>query len=269
MTPQLLFGTGLSSAKNEMELYEIIKSCINNQIYAFDTAPSYKTEGILGKIISDLVSNSLVSRKELFIQTKIDGWQMQNGRIEYFAKDVMREMKLEYLDSLLIHWPFPEYLEDSWSKLIKLKKQGYVNNIGICNLRARNMLELKEKNIIPDIVQIERNPLNTMEEEVTLLSNANIWGQAYSPLCKMDDRIKNSVLLKNIAEKYKKNIGQIVLRWSIDTGFSPIFTTTKTTRVKEYAEIFDFCLTTEEILQISSLNENYKLYLESFQCPGL
>lgn len=269
MNPELLFGTGASSAKNESELYGLIKECIIKGILAFDTAPSYKTESILGKLLNGFINAGLVSRERLFVQTKIDGWQMQDGRIEEFTKNVLKEMHLDYLDSLLIHWPFPEYLEDSWDKMINLKRQGYVKRIGMCNLRARNIKELGEKGIVPEIIQIERNPLNTMNEEISVLEDTDIWVQAYSPLCKMDDRIKESEILKSIADKYKKNVGQVVLRWSIDTGVSPIFTTTKTARIGEYVEIFDFSLNTEEIENISSLNENYKLYLESFQCPGL
>lgn len=269
MKPKLLFGTGVSAAKNELELREIIECCIHNKICAFDTAPSYKTEQMLGGILSNLIKTDSVSRENLFIQTKVDGWQMQDARIEYFVKEALKKMQLEYLDSLLIHWPFPEYLKDTWSKMMLLKKQGYVRNIGICNLRLRNIVDLKTNGIIPDIVQIERNPLNIMADEMACLKEYDISVQAYSPLCKMDARIRDNIALQKIAEKYNKNIGQVVLRWSIDTGASPIFTTTKTSRVKEYAEIFDFCLNEEEIAQISSLNENYKLYLESFQCPGL
>ena len=84
----------------------------------------------------------------------------------------------------------------------------------------------------------------------------------------MDARIKNSKVLKDIAEKYGKNVGQIVLRWHLDTGVIPIFTTKKIGRIKEYTELYDFRLTDPEIEEISELNENYKMYLESCICPG-
>ena len=59
------------------------------------------------------------------------------------------------------------------------------------------------------------------------------------------------------------------MRWHIDTGVTPIFTSRKPSRIKEYSEIFDFTLTAQEIASISDLNINYKMYLESFACPGL
>jgi diketogulonate reductase-like aldo/keto reductase len=120
----------------------------------------------------------------------------------------------------------------------------------------------------PDIIQIERNPLRTCLEETDFCKNIGFELQAYSPLCKMDSRISNSDIIKNLANKYGKSIGQVVLRWHIDTGCIPIFTTTKDARVKEYTDIMDFHLLPDDILQINSLNEDYKMYLEACACPG-
>ena len=91
---------------------------------------------------------------------------------------------------------------------------------------------------------------------------------SYSPLCQMDERLRTNKKLKQISEKYGKNIGQVILRWHIDTGCIPVFMSRKPDRVKENLDIFDFSLTKEEIKIISSLNENYKLFLESWGCLG-
>ena len=269
LKPKLIFGTGASSAKDSNELYRLVKTCIKNNIIAFDTAPSYRTEKVLGDVLKRCIAENLIRRDALFIQSKIDGWQMQEGQIETYVRNVLNDMHLDYLDSLLVHWPFLEYIDDTWKKMQRLQAEGYVKQLGICNLRSRNMIDLKYRDIIPEIVQIERNPLNIMEKEVSYCLNEDIWVQAYSPLCKMDERIRDSVLLKQIAEKYYKNVGQVVLRWQIDTGVTPIFTSKKISRVEEYASVSDFTLSKKEIDDISAMNQNYKLYLESFQCPGM
>ena len=41
---QLMLGTGVSAPKQEVQLYPIVKTAIENGIRYFDTAPSYKTE---------------------------------------------------------------------------------------------------------------------------------------------------------------------------------------------------------------------------------
>lgn len=269
MKPDLLFGTGLSAAKEGEELYGLVRTCVENGITAFDTAPSYRTEKILGAALNRCIAEGLTDRESLFVQSKIDGWQMQDGKIEAHTRSALGDMGLEYFDSLLIHWPFPEYLEDTWSKLQRLTEQGLVKQIGICNLRRRNIEALERSGIRPDIIQIERNPLNTMQPEVELSLASGISLQAYSPLCKMDARIKDNPALDAIARKYDKNVGQVVMRWHLDTGVSPVFTSKKASRIAEYSQLAGFALSPEEISVISSLNRNYKMYLESFQCPGL
>lgn len=265
----IIFGTGASAAKDYDSLNTVVSCALEHGIRGFDTAPSYGVEGILSKIIYENLPRIGLEREDIIIQTKIDGWQMMDGHIQQFVDETLRKMNIQYIDHLLIHWPFPEYFDDTWSSFEFLKKYGKVKKIGICNVRIRHLREYENKGLKPDIIQIERNPLRTCEREVEFCNQHNIELQAYSPLCKMDKRIAESTILKKISEKYQKNIGQIVLRWHLDTGANPIFTSTKKERVIQYTELEDFSLTEKDILQISALNMNYKYYLESCLCPGI
>lgn len=262
----LILGSGVSFSKTPDVAKKVILSAIESGIYKFDTAPSYHTESLLGQIFSELYKQNIVCRDDIYIQTKIDPWQMQNGNITDFVKDALKKLNSDYLDAFLIHWPIPEYMDDTWKSMEELKNKGIVKRIGICNLRIRQLKMYLDFH--PDIIQIERHPLNIFSEEVDFCHCNNIEIQAYSPLCKMDSKIKDSSVIKEIAEKYGKDQGQIVLRWHIDTGVIPIFTSTKPERVESYSSLDDFSLTKEEIHAISSLNENYKMYLESMTCPG-
>ena len=111
---QLILGTGASAPKLQAHLYNIVKIALVNGIRYFDTAPSYKTEKLLGMVLHTCMKEMEIQRENLFIQTKIDAWQMQDGNIEKFVDDVLRDMKIDYLDSLLIHWPLPEYMDETW-----------------------------------------------------------------------------------------------------------------------------------------------------------
>ena len=177
-------------------------------------------------------------------------------------------MDLDYFDSILIHWPIPEYIDDAWKAFLLLRRQGIVHNIGICNVRLRQLNLYSSNGIHPDLIQIERNPLNNCVDEVSFCRKNGILIQAYSPLCKMNPKIRDNYLLADFARKYNKSIGQIVMRYHLDSGVAPVFTTKKTERVVAYSSIFDFELSRSEIEQIDTLNENYKLYLESWSCPG-
>ena len=264
----LMIGFGASSNKGKNEISDIVSAAIEQQIKAFDTAPSYCTEEILGEVIAEKVRAGIITREEIFLQTKIDIPQMVEGKIQKHVEMTLDEMKLKYIDSILIHWPLPDLLSDTFVQLQKIKGKGLVKYIGICNLNPRLLSDYFKHDIIPDIIQIERNPLRICDKELEFCLQNGIILQAYSPLCKMNPELLENITLKKISYKYGKSIGQIILRWHIQTNVYPVFATKKTERIKEYSHIMDFKLTDEEILQISKLDKGYKRYLESWLCPG-
>ena len=234
----------------------------------FDTAPSYRTEEIISSALLEIGKELGLHRENWYIQTKIDPIQMYEGRVVEYFKDKLLSMKLEYVDCLLIHWPLKKYLQKTWDEIQELKAEGLTRKIGICNLRITHLVNLWENGIKPEILQIERHPLNIFQKENVFCQEHDIELQDYSPLCKMHPLLKNSATLDDIAAKYGKNIGQIILRWHIDTDATPIFTTKNTKRLQEYSDIDNFVLEQSDIDKISSLNINHKLYLESLVCPG-
>lgn len=268
--PPLLLGT--FEFQNENELKPIILSSIENNIIGFDTSPSYNTENILGNILECISKMGIKKTEELFIQDKIDGWQMEStkGHIHKFIDISLKRLKRDYIDVVFIHWPFPDYLNETWTSLKQIQDEGKIKYIGLSNVRTRHLKKIiKETNIKPNIIQIERHPLRTCEEEIQYCHTNHINIEAYSPVCRMDSRLTESKILQSISEKYKKNIGQIILRWHIDTGVTPVFMTKKTNRILENSQIFDFALEPQEIEAINSLNANYKIFVESVCCPGI
>lgn len=266
----LIFGTGASACKDQEGLTRVIRAAVENGIRKFDTAPSYRTEALLGKALREAAKAENLSREELFVQTKIDLWQMAEtgGDVRRHAEGALKRMELEYFDSLLIHWPDPDCLNQTWKSFVQMKRDGFVRRIGICNVRMRQLRSFLEWEQLPEIIQIERNPLRVCREETAFCAEHGMAVQAYSPLCKMDDRIRDSRVLQELSKRHGKSVGQIVLRWHLDTGVTPVFTSTKESRIAEYSSIFDFRLSQEEIASISGLNLDYKMYLESFACPG-
>lgn len=70
-------------------------------------------------------------------------------------------------------------------------------------------------------------------------------------------------LVKKLAAKYKRTPAQIVLRWAVQRGTAIIPKTTKPERMDENIDLFNFSLTSEEMLSISKLNKNMR-----FNDPG-
>lgn len=264
----IILGTGLSSAKSEEGLLSVCRTAMKSGITRFDTAPSYKTEEVLSKVLHKCAEEFQLTRGDYYLQTKIDPIQIYNDNIDIYFRDKLRLMRMEYVDALLIHWPVTKYFRSTWNAMQRLKADGLTREIGICNLRCAQMHELEQEGIIPAIIQIERHPLNIFDREVDFCKKHKIWLQDYSPLCKMHPRLKESETIQRIAKNHNRDTGQIILRWHLDTGATPIFTTTKPARIDQYSNIFDFHLTEDEIKAISNHNCNHKLYLESLICPG-
>ena len=264
--PKLVLGS--FNIKNRETMQDMINSAISCGITAFDTSPSYGSEGILGEALQAVS----VNRQDVFLSDKIDGIQMatSNGDIERFVDVSLEKLKTDYIDLLLVHWPFEQYLTKTWQSMVRLRDIGKVRSIGLCNIDKNKYIQLKEITdiAIPNVIQIELSPLRTAERDVNFFKDQGICVEAYSPLCRMIPAIRENVVLQEIANKYHRTLSQIILRWHLERQVIPVFTSTKEQRIRENADILHFSLNPDDISIINELDENFKLYPESFGCPG-
>lgn len=266
--PKILVGT---NSMSQEALMHSVKAQLKFGLAAFDTAPNYKSEGKLGKIIQDAVEKQNARREDFFIQTKLDCIDQINNNVEGAFYKSLKETGLEYLDSYLMHWPYPDTFVDDWKILEKLYKHGLVRNIGVCNFRERHWKKLLDSNIeiLPHINQIEIHPLRTCDELLSFCKDRNISVQAYSPICKMLPPISENKILQSLSEKYGKSIPEIILAWHIHRGVAPITKSSKPSRLTQNINsALTLSLSTDDLNSITALNENYKFFVESWGCPG-
>ena len=70
-----------------------------------DCANDYANESEIGDTLQKLFSEGVVKREDLFIQAKL--WN-SNHRKEDVQPDLevtLRDLKLDYVDSFVVHWP--------------------------------------------------------------------------------------------------------------------------------------------------------------------
>ncbi len=264
--PDIAFGT--YKLNNYKKLNAIIEQCAKHEHYAFDLSPNYGTEKFIGDALQKVYTNYHLNREKFFLTTKIEITDMVKGTIEKSLDISLKNLQSDYIDLLLIHWPYPDYYIEAWKKLEELYTKGKCKAIGICNTQIRHLMPLLQMDIQPMVVQTEIHPLLTANSIVDFCNNYNIKLQAYSPLCKMITPIIESPLLQNLSLKYHKSISQIILRWHIDRGISPITMTSKVERVSDNLNIFDFSITQEEINEINKMNIDFHNFPESLSCPG-
>ena len=88
---------------------------------------------------------------------------------------------------------------------------------------------------------------------------------AYTPTGRMDQRLNKTVLV-SIAQKYKKSVAQIILRWHQQIGNIPVVNSSNSKHVIENSEIYDFELNNDEINQILKININSRLRYDPDNC---
>ena len=152
--PQLGFGVWQVP---EDEVVAAISTAIEVGYRSIDTARLYGNERGTGEAIA----KSGVPREELFVTTKV--WNDDQGFDSTLAAfdASMKRLGLDTLDLFLIHWPAPEQdtYVDTWKALLRLREEGRVRAVGVCNFQVPHLERLKaETGELPAINQVELHP---------------------------------------------------------------------------------------------------------------
>ena len=214
-----------------------------------DTAAMYENESEVGSGIVD----SGVDRKEIFLTTKINTIEVNNeGIVDAFHKS-LSDLKTDYVDLLLIHWPaFSTNLGDMLEIMYGIKESKKARAIGVSNFNTTLLNEsvrLGYKDIYCN--QVEYHPFLSQEILLKNMKETGVIPVAYCPLFR-GEVAKNSVI-KKLSEKYNKTPAQVTLRWIIQQQSVAIPKTVKKRRLKENIDIFDFKINEEDMDLIHSL----------------
>lgn len=242
----------------------VVMAALESGIRAFDTARQYGNEEVVGRVLKDSLKAIGLDRRDIFVTTKI--WYAYGlDRLE----DSLKCLGMDYVDMCLLHYPYPGWYINAYHNLATLQGQGLTKHIGVSNFRERHIDNLMgELGITPECIQFERHPLRPALGFVSYCKTHGIAMQAQSPLCVMEPRIRDSLILKKVAQSHGRSISQVVLRWHMQNGICPVVRSRNPQRVVENSHCNDFTLTQEEVNLINGMDVNYKYLLESLYCPG-
>jgi diketogulonate reductase-like aldo/keto reductase len=252
------FGLGVFKVEEGPELVNAIKAAIKNGYRSIDTAAIYENEEGVGQGIREGIAEAGIRREDLFVTSKV--WNADLGYDQTLAayETSLTKLGLDYLDLYLIHWPVEGKYKEAWRALETLYKSGKIKAIGVSNFQTHHLESLMEDAAIkPMINQVEFHPRLTQKNLLSFCREHGIQLEAWSPL--MQGQLLDHPQLQEIANKYKKSIAQIILRWDLQNGVITIPKSTKEERIIQNAAIFDFELTEGDMALIDGLNKNERV----------
>lgn len=208
------------------------------------------------KEIGEAIKESGIPREELFLCSKVWTTTIEKGEdaIRAQVKQSLEDLKTDYLDLYLVHWPVPGKHVDAYLTLQKLQQEGIVRGIGLSNYAVEDYLEIKSSpdfSITPTVNQIEINPFLYRKNTINFFQNEGVVLQSYRSL--RDGKAFTHPKLMHYAEKYDKSTAQILGRWCVQHGFVYMPKSIKKERMVENAQVFDFELEDEEMEDLDGL----------------
>lgn len=246
--PSIGFGTSLITGN---ECIKNIEDAIEVGYRHIDTAAAYKNEVEIGEAIK----TSQIKREELFITSKV--WKDSMGyenTIKSF-ESTLKNLKVQYVDLFLIHWPKNNNDKlniETWKALEKFYKEGKAKNIGVSNFLKKHLeVLLNNSEILPVVNQIEFHPGLIRKETIDFCKKNKIVIEAWAPLGK-GKMLSNETLIK-IAQKYHKSVAQLCLKWCLQNEVIPLPKSGNKERMKQNLNLFDFEIAKEDMDTINNM----------------
>ena len=247
MMPAIGFGVFQIPAS---ETEKVASDALEVGYRMIDTASSYFNEEQVGNAIR----HSGLKREELFITTKlwVQDYEYENA-LRAFDKS-LKLLGLDYIDLYLLHKPYGNYYA-AWRAAEQLYKEGRIRAIGVTSFSSERLQDLFLHNEIkPAVKQLETHPFFQQKAANMFLQQEGIQHEAWAPFAEGKNDIWNNPVLKAIAEKHGRTVGQVVLRWLNQRNVVVIPKTVRKERMIENLNSFDFTLSPCEMETIAKLD---------------
>ena len=268
--------------------YFAIPAAIRAGYTHFDGALIYGTHQILGKSLGDELMKGKVTRNDIFITTKVfhppgeialnrigKSFDFKDPlvvsdikeRVLHDFEKCLDELSFGYVDLLLMHWPREFHSSDEevgrerrrqcWEAFEEIYSSGRARAIGVSNFQINHLTTLlQDSKVKPMVNQIEISPYFQQRELVEFCILSDIHVVSWGPFGSGQTGVLQDPLIVSLAEKYEKNVGQVILRWLYQQGISALPRSTSESRMRGNLNIFDFALNEEEINSLNLLDRN-------------
>lgn len=254
--PKLGFGVFQVTDLDQCE--QAVVDAFDSGYRLIDTAAAYQNEAAVGRAIK----RSGVDRKELFITSKLWVSDANYERAQKGIEQSLNNLGLDYLDLYLLHQPYGDVV-GAWRALEEAYKAGKIRAIGVSNFYGDQLKNLELSNEVkPAINQIEVNPWYQQKSEVDFAQSDDIQVEAWAPFAEGKHEIFTNKVIAEIANKYGKSNGQVILRWLLQRGIVVIPKSVHKNRMAENINVFDFELKSDEMNALNNLDKGESQFFD-------
>lgn len=289
-------GIGMGTFGNDRYTSKQVADAVYGAIKAgyrlFDCAAAYGNEAEIGAVFAKAFADGIVQRQELTIMTKVWNDMHGEGDVLVACAKSLRDLRVDYLDIYMVHWPFPNYHAPGaklhgrnpdavpfskeeymsvWRQMERLVDLGLVKGIGMSNMTITKLEQvLPLCRIKPAVLEVEMNPTFQQPKLFRYCMDHDILPVAYSPMgspCRpVRDTEPGDVVtfempeLKEIAKKHNCHPAEICVKWAVQRGHIPIpFSIYEKEYVGNLKCTTEDFLTDDEMDILSKADRNFRL----------
>ena len=255
----------------------------------FDCASVYGNEREVGTALEEIIKSG-IKREELWVTSKVWNDKHKGDDVINSCRKSLEDLRLEYLDLYLVHWPFPNfhpphcdvtsrspdaqpYIHENymktWRKMEQLVDMGLVRHIGTSNMTVPKLkLVLRDARIKPAANEMELHPHFQQPEFFKFVVDNGIVPIGYCPIgspgrperdrTPEDTTPTQDPVILEIAERHGISPAAVCIKWAVQRGQAPI-----PFSVNHYRDNLDCVtkdpLTGEEMSAISTIDRNCRL----------
>lgn len=267
--PRFLYGT----AWKEDETERLTALALRTGFRGIDTANQRKHyhEAAVGRAVRGAIDGGLVTRGELFLQTKFTFRDGQDHRLPYEpSAPVVTQVEQSFtsslvhfgtdvIDSFVLHGPssrdgLTRADWDAWGAMERLHEGGRCRLLGVSNVSLEQLDALCEgARVPPRFVQNRCYAARGWDRDVRKFCAANgIVYQGFSLLTANRGALAHPEVVR-LAEKLGRTTAQVIFRFALEVGMVPLTGTTDVSHMEGDLEVFDFQLGAAEVARIETI----------------
>ena len=290
--PIIGMGTFGSDKYQPAQIAEAVGAAVDIGYRMFDCASVYGNEAEVGLALESAINAGKVARDELFVISKV--WNDMHGRGDVLLScaRTLRDLRLDYVDLYLVHWPFPNFhapgcdgdarnpdsrpfdateYASVWRQMERLYFLGLARNIGMSNMTVSKLdAVLPSCMVAPAAIEMELHPSFQQPGLFRYCVDKGIKPIGYSPIGSPSrperDRTQDDVAdtqmpeIVAIAQAHGVHPAEVCLKWAVQRGQIPIpFSVNGAKLASNFRAVHEDPLTQGEMDAIAGIDKNCRL----------